>query len=178
MLEGSCLNLPENRASHTLHRSQMETAMEPELRVVPATTFLLSAHQTTVPQIPVVAETAVPALYQEAHRAGLEVCGDLVFIYRGMCGPHDEFTLEIALPVTATGNVAEPFAVRQNPEFPCMAVDYVGAMTGIGAAWDTLMTAFRDRGLQHAGEGREIYRHWVAFDSPENITELQQGYVS
>ncbi|MCW3060978.1 MAG: hypothetical protein JWQ02_2799, partial [Capsulimonas sp.] len=39
----------------------------------------------------------------------------------------------------------------------------------------TLMDAMKEQGLRATWETREIYKHWVDYDSPENVTELQLG---
>ena len=46
---------------------------------------------------------------------------------------------------------------------------------GIGAAWGELVGAMSAQGLQSSGEQREVYKHWVDFDSPDNVTKLQAG---
>ena len=110
------------------------------------------------------------------HAAG----GDMFYVYHGCNGdPAVEFDLEICLPIS-TGlephvQPDPPIRLRTTTPFKCLAVDYVGPMSGIGSAWMGLIQGVRDGGHKPIDQSREVYKKWIAFDSPDNITELQQG---
>jgi effector-binding domain-containing protein len=151
--------------------------MQPTIREAPAATFLVSYHEVTIPQIPKVAERTVMPMIGAAQAAGLEMAGPLQFFFVGMTDDETPFRLGIALPMKEKGEIDGPYEWREVPSFPCLSVEYVGSMTGIGPAWNVLMGEMKAQGLQCAGEQREVYKHWVDFDSPENVTELQAGIV-
>ena len=59
--------------------------------------------------------------------------------------------------------------------FICMAADYVGPMPDIQIAYDEILNAIDTSGRKRTPESREIYKKWIGFESPDNVTELQVG---
>ena len=51
-------------------------------------------------------------------------------------------------------------------------------MPKIGQAWDALVGQVLESGYILGNQGREGYKNWHAFDSDDNITELQMGWVA
>lgn len=153
---------------------------EPTARLVPPFTGLTAAARLTMPQIPIFAERATTNLMRLADAHRLALTGDPVFIYSGAgTGPHDLFTMQIALPVPddAADQIqpTDDHAVKHFDAFKCFAVGYRGPMTHIGDAYAPVMNALRDAGHTPLEQSREVYRRWVAYDSPENHVEIQLG---
>ena len=153
----------------------MSNLSTPEKKVVPATLFLATTERTTIPQIPHVNGAMLERLHQTVHETGAHIVGDVTFYYHDMTDMVSEFTLGVALPIAELVETAGTVFVREALEFPCMAAEYTGGMPGIGEAWMSLLAEVQSAGLEPAGECREIYKIWVDFDSPDNITELQMG---
>jgi hypothetical protein len=65
--------------------------------------------------------------------------------------------------------------LKSTPPFKCIATDYVGPMTPIGESWTEFVSSLFTAGHKPTDQSREIYKKWIAFDSPDNVTELQQG---
>jgi effector-binding domain-containing protein len=151
--------------------------MQPTIREAPAATFLVSYHEVTIPQIPEVAGKTVMPMIGAVQAAGLEMAGPMQFFFLGMTDDETPFRLGIALPMKVKGAIDGPYEWRDAPAFPCLSVDYIGSMKGIGPAWYELISGMQEEGFQCSGEQREVYKHWVDFDSPENVTELQAGIV-
>jgi len=135
----------------------------------------------TIPQIPARSGPAIQSLIESLKRLGIHPAGrDMIYVYHGCNGdPAVEFELEICLPVPSSLDPnlrpEPPVELKTTAPFRCVAVDYVGPMSGIGQAWMKLVRHIRDAGYKPTDESREIYKKWVGFDATENVTELQQG---
>ena len=142
-------------------------------------TVLSRRDRLTIPQIPAHSGPAIHSLIEVLNRHGLSPAGrDMVYVYHGCNGdPAVAFDLEICLPVAAGVSLTlePPMELKSTPPFRCLAVEHVGPMSGIGGSWMKLVQAVRSGGHRPTDESREVYKKWVAFDSPENVTELQQG---
>lgn len=153
--------------------------MQAQIKDDPAAIFLASRHRTTIPQIAKIAgdENAPGKLIDAARAAGVEIAGPSTFIYYGADGsPTTEFDLLIAFPITSRpASAPSGFEIVDAPAFHCISVDYIGGMPDIHIGYKVLMDSIRDQHLQPTWEGREIYKNWVAYDSAENVTELQIG---
>jgi len=151
--------------------------MDITVKEVPPTLFLASTHTTTIPQLAGLAEKISPQLFAAADQNGLAVRGPMEFHYDGIDGnPQTEFKLVIALPISTKPECAPPpFSVLETKAFPCAALDYVGSMPEITKGYMALMDGMRERNLTMTSECREVYKHWLGFDSPDNVTELQYG---
>lgn len=148
--------------------------MNYEERVIPAQRLLLVRTRATVPRILELSQRWLTPLMHAARDSGLEVEGPFHYFYIGFSGDvNEEFTLELAVPVSGEGTAPAGFELRDDPEQRVFATDYRGAMSGIGEGWHGLVEAFQASGLRRTGTSREVYRTWVGYDSPENVTELQ-----
>lgn len=132
-----------------------------------------------VDQIPQVAGEVVDAIFGAARRLGVAPDGPLIFIYLGMTSLDTEFTLEFALPVsgspTAFTDPESGCAVRTTEPFRCATRQHLGSMATIIETWTALYGAVAEGGYALTPEAREVYTSFVAFDSAENITEIQIG---
>lgn len=146
---------------------------------VPATTFVVSSHdEVTIPEISALARGVVDDMLAALLARGIPPTAPVHFVYQGADGTLDtRFRLTFAIPVSE--RPAEPvdgYEVVELPEFRCVASDFVGAMPDIQWAYDQLIAAIHARGWRMSGQSREIYKKWVAFESPDNVTELQVGF--
>jgi effector-binding domain-containing protein len=57
--------------------------------------------------------------------------------------------------------------------FPCASLLYSGGLDHLSDAYDLLMEAIEDVGLQHVEEAREWYLYFEEDDSPNNVTLIQ-----
>ncbi|MEO7715521.1 MAG: GyrI-like domain-containing protein [Capsulimonas sp.] len=149
-----------------------------EIKTVPAALFLASTHETTIPEIAALGGEVPGMIYAAAEEQSLAVGGPIYFFYDGADGSMEKvFTLKIGVPLLERpeAEAPGPFQVYEAPEFHCIAMDYIGGMPGIQNGYKMLMDAMKEQGLRATWETREIYKHWVDYDSPENVTELQLG---
>ncbi len=84
----------------------------------------------------------------------------------------------IVFPVSARKTTNDQFGFLETPPFECLCVDFKGPMPKIGQAWDALVGQVLESGYILGNQGREGYKNWHAFDSDDNITELQMGWVA
>jgi effector-binding domain-containing protein len=155
--------------------------MQSQFKQIPPIPVIARRDRLTIPQISAHSGPAIQSLIETLNRLGVSPAGGaMIYVYHGCNGdPAIEFDLEICLPVDAglAARVKPPIELKSTSPFQCMAVDYVGPMSGIGRAWMELVQAVRAAGRQPTEQSREIYKKWVGFDSAENVTELQQGIV-
>ena len=154
--------------------------MDATLKLVPETSVISRRDRLTIPQIPAHSRPAIQSLVEALK--GLNASpsdGPCIFVFHDFDGdPQASFDLEICLPVDPAlrGPVpTTPITLTTLPPFRCLAADYVGGMRGIGAAWKELVGGTITSGHKPTRESREVYKKWIGFDSPENLTELQQG---
>jgi effector-binding domain-containing protein len=148
------------------------------LKEVPATIFVVSSHDdVTIPEIPAITRSELDQLVEALDTVGGAPTAPVTFIYRGADGTNTtRFHLDLAIPVrTRPAMLPEPYEVLEAPAFRCVATDYVGPMAHIQRGYDTLFAEMRARGLTRTEESREIYKKWIGFESPDNVTELQIG---
>jgi hypothetical protein len=157
---------------------------EPVTRTVPAFTALTAAGRLTIPGIPVFAERATTDLMRLADAHRLPIIAPPVFIYANADdGNASTFVMQIAMPVAEGTTLAGPgaderFAVKRFDAFDCLAVDYRGPMAHIGDAYPLVVDAIGPTGRTAAEQSREVYKHWVGYDEPDNVIEIQIGLLS
>ena len=147
------------------------------VKEVPPMMFLASVHRTTIPQIAVISDKISPQLFAAADQNGLSIAGPMQFHYDGIDADlTKEFELIIAVPIVNKPECAPPpFSLLETEAFPCAALDFVGPMSEIQRGYLELMAGMKDRNLTMSSRCREVYKHWVGIDSPDNVTELQYG---
>jgi effector-binding domain-containing protein len=154
--------------------------MNATLKLVPATSVIARRDRLTIPQIPAHSGPAIQSLIEALQALNASPSGDgaCIYVYHDFDGDLQiPFDLEICLPVDPALRAAVPPPTRLAtlPPFRCLAADYVGGMPGIGAAWTQFVDRATAGGHKLTRVSREVYKKWVGFDSPENVTELQQG---
>jgi len=159
--------------------SQTWSLSELVVREVPGFTGLTAAADLTIPAIPTFAEKATTDLMRLADARGIPIVDAPVFIYTGVgTGANDTFRLRIALPVpadTTLAGVDDQFAVIRYDPFQCAAFDFTGPMMHLGEAYPEAMNALKAAGHTPVEQSREVYKHWVAYDDPRNVVEVQLG---
>lgn len=150
------------------------------VKKVPAKSVLRSSHDITLAEISAVAEKTIPALFEEASKLNLEVAGPVEFTYVGMDGrPETTFELIVSLPIKkrkkASKNDSAQFKQARTKPFRCATTEHLGSIANIANTYMALCHEMNEAGLKQGDECREVYQHWVAFDSPQNITEVQVG---
>jgi effector-binding domain-containing protein len=148
------------------------------LKTVPPTTFVMSSHDgVTIPEISAVSRGVVDDMIAELHARGIAPLAPVHFIYHGADGSlTTKFRLTIAFPIARPP--AEPiddYQIAELPAFRCMAAEYVGPMPDIQIAYNEILGAIDSSGRKRSPESREIYKKWIGFESPDNVTELQVG---
>ncbi len=142
------------------------------------TRVLFRRDRLTIPQVPAHAGPAIDSLMAALRGADVPPAGPVIFVYYGIeADPAQEFDLDICvpLPTEAVISVAAPIGCKTLPAFECISAQYVGSMHEIGDAWRAVADAWRASRRQASGESREVYKQWIDFGSPENVTELQKG---
>jgi effector-binding domain-containing protein len=155
--------------------------MDIVVKTIPSIRVLFRRDRLTIPRVPAHAGPAIDSLMAALRQADVTPAGPVIFVYYGIeADPTQEFDLEICVPLPAEAAIsaATPIGCKTLPAFECIAADYVGSMQGIADAWREVADAWRASGRQASGESREVYKQWVDFESPENVTELQKGIIN
>jgi hypothetical protein len=148
------------------------------VKEVPPTVFVVSSHDdVTIPEIPAIARSEVDQMLESLSEEGIVPAGLMNFIYHGADGSKTtRFRLDLAVPVAVRpASVPEPYELMLAPTFKCVATDFVGPMDDILRGYARLFAAMDKLGLGRTEESREIYKHWVGYESDDNVTELQIG---
>ena len=156
----------------------MTTTTDVSIKQVPPTVFLASVHENvTIPEIATIARNEMEQMVDALQAAGGVQSAPITFIYHGADGtPTTPFRLTLAVPLaTAPRHVPGGYELVESPEFKCVATDFVGPMPDIMWGYDRIFAAMRENNLVRTPESREIYKKWIGFESPDNVTELQVG---
>ena len=148
------------------------------VKTVPPTVFVMSSHEgVTIPEISAVSRGVVDDMIADLQAAGITPLAPVHFIYHGADGTlTTKFRLTIAFPIGKRPvQPIEDYEIAELPAFTCMASDYVGPMPDIQIAYDEILDAIDASGRKRTPESREIYKKWIGFESPDNVTELQVG---
>jgi predicted transcriptional regulator YdeE len=157
---------------------RVTTTTDVSIKQVPPTVFLASVHEdVTIPEIATIARNEMEQMIEALQAAGGVPSSQITFIYHGADGtPTTPFRLTLAVPLaTVPAHVPGPYELLESPEFTCVATDFVGPMPDIMWGYDRIFSAMREQNLQRTAESREIYKKWIGFESPDNVTELQVG---
>ncbi|MBN2003617.1 MAG: GyrI-like domain-containing protein [Anaerolineae bacterium] len=87
-------------------------------------------------------------------------------------GEAGEFAMEVGIPVKAGAGPAGEAQVKILPVYRCAALLYWGSLEHIQEAYDALMKAIGEAGLERTGKGREWYYHFEGDASPNNVIGL------
>jgi hypothetical protein len=157
---------------------RVTTATDVSIKLIPPTVFLASVHEdVTIPEIATIARNEMEQMIEALQAAGGVPTAPVTFIYHGADGtPTTPFRLTLAVPLaTVPARVPDPYELVESAEFKCVATDFVGPMPDIMWGYDRIFSAMREQSLVRTEESREIYKKWIGFESPDNVTELQVG---
>lgn len=87
-------------------------------------------------------------------------------------GDSGEFSMEVGIPVKAGAQPAGEAQVKILTPYRCASLLYWGSLEHIKEAYDVLMQAIKDAGLEQTGKGREWYYHFEGDASPDNVIGL------
>jgi effector-binding domain-containing protein len=152
-----------------------------EKRQIPTRLYYCAEKTLTAPEISGFAEEVMEKICSTLKAAGIAVTGPPEFHYFNVDPTgKNPFQLIIAIPVTEQkkADSSEPFFFLQSELFTCITEDYSGPMAGINEAWMNLAVKVMGEGYLLQNQGREVYKKWISFDSPENVTELQIGIAA
>ncbi|WP_136808576.1 hypothetical protein [Desulfosediminicola flagellatus] len=145
---------------------------------IPVTLYYCAERTLTMAGIPHFAQEVMELMYDDMENAGIEITGPPEFQYYNVDPTGEKpFQLIIALPV-AEQKEAGSFFFMQSEPFPCLSIDYKGAMAGIGDAWMELASKAVSESYLLANQGREVYKEWEGTESVNNLTELQIGILA
>lgn len=154
--------------------SQDATMTQLERHAHPAQCYLALGARLRIQDIPHFGEQKVPVLFAELERLQLTPLAPLTFIYQ--CGSDDSQDMQIWLVLAvaqATGEPQQGCCFIDFPAYEYVSLEHPGSMLEIRASWQKLVSQAQQQGLALTPYSREIYHHWVDFDSPDNRTELQ-----
>jgi len=87
-------------------------------------------------------------------------------------GQPGEFAMEVGIPVKPGALPTGEAQVKTLPPYRCAALLYWGSLEHIKEAYDVLMAAIKEAGLEQTGMGREWYYHFEGDASPNNVIGL------
>jgi effector-binding domain-containing protein len=116
----------------------------------------------------------IPLLEAAQAEAGIAQVGPVVVRYF-LSGGADTYVMELGVPVRPGTPAAGEALVKVLPSYRCASLLYWGSLEHIGPAYEALIGAIRDAGLEQTGEGREWHYHFEGDGSPNNVIGLQLG---
>jgi effector-binding domain-containing protein len=142
------------------------------VQTMPSTPFFFVRTETTMDGLSEAIDRVMPLLVSAREEGGVTIAGPLVMRYLGesMGGA---FRLEAGYPVAEGTQPAGEAQVATLPPFSCASLLYSGGMDHLSDAYDLLMEAIQDAGLQHVEEAREWCLYFEEDDSPNNVTLIQ-----
>jgi effector-binding domain-containing protein len=149
--------------------------MNPTLKTVPAMLLFCVSEEVTPEEIAPFAQRAVEPLFNALAKSGRKPAGNLEFICPEWIGPEAKSKIVFGIPVASEFPTEAPYYFWKAPAFKCASTEYKGPMSGIKDAWMNFGTEVGKAGYQAVNSWREVYIHWVAPESEEDVTELQLG---
>ena len=137
-------------------------------------TVLFSTRQTSLKELPSLAETAVRELYRYVADLNLLVCGPQQWFYEAAPGD-GTFTLEIALPVQGKIPTALLPYFKRIPAYRCLIARYAGPREGLAGQYQKMLQHINDNQLTMNGIYSESFLHIDPDDPGSQITEIRIG---
>jgi effector-binding domain-containing protein len=116
----------------------------------------------------------MPQLEAARAAAGIAHIGAVVIRYYKVDEP-DIYVMEAGVPVRAGTQAAVEAQVKTLPSYRCASLLSWGSLEHIGLAYETLVQAIQEAGLEQTGEGREWHYHFEGDASPNNVIGLHMG---
>jgi effector-binding domain-containing protein len=158
--------------SYNPHRERRNSMLIKKIRTKETEPFVFLHGEKTAAydKIPVAGQKIMDALNRYIHKNKVDVLGPPVWSYNPL---KEKLRLKAGFPVKKGTRGRAPFAARTEPAWECVSAEFKGPMDHIIEAWIEFFAAAEKKGLHCDDQRREIYRTWVGFDSPDNVTELQ-----
>lgn len=151
---------------------------EIRLRTMAPITYVYVETETTFDKIGEAIGEAMPKITKAAEDGKFRLTAPFVLIYpdaSAHINPEKPFKVQIGLKAEGEAAAAGDVKVRTTPEYRAATVLYTGSPTGVAEAYQKLIPAIKQMGLELSGEDREFTFYWEGFDSPNNITLIQVG---
>ena len=136
------------------------------------TYFFVASPPTPFADLDQALDMLIPRLEAAQAQAGIAQVGPVIVRYYPVSQPSMHI-LEIGVPVKAGTLPAGDAQVKTLPPFRCASLLYWGSLAHIAQAYETLIKAIKDAGLQNIGEGREWHYHFEGDTSLNNVIGLQ-----
>lgn len=133
--------------------------------------FLFGETETDFPGIASSGGKIMDGINAYVEAQGIQPAGPVIWMYDHIGNGKVKLKAGVPVPEGVQGN--ENLKVVLQPAWEHMSTLFHGSMEDIGKAWDDFTGEVGKSGLTPKNINREVYRKWVAFDSQENITELQ-----
>jgi effector-binding domain-containing protein len=153
-------------------------AGEIRLRTMAPITYVYVETETTFDKIGDAIGEAMPKITKAAEDGKFRLTAPFVLMYPGgtaHVAPEKPFKLQIGMKVDGDATAAGDVKVRTTQEFRAATMIYTGPPSGVGEAYQKLIPAIRQAGLEPSGEDREFTFYWEGFESPNNIVLIQVG---
>jgi predicted transcriptional regulator YdeE len=141
------------------------------LKTVPAFAFLYAEKATDYPGLSATGGAILDRLMPLVEAGKVKPKGPCIWMYDHVGG--GKVRLRAGFPVAAGAAAPRGFKIAALGKWKCATTEYKGSMAGIAKAWDAFTAGLRKSGLRPMNINREVYRKWIAFDSPANRTDLQ-----
>ncbi|MBN1139535.1 MAG: GyrI-like domain-containing protein [Anaerolineae bacterium] len=160
----------------------METPTIPEfligqMRVVctrQETFFHVAGRPTPMAKLDEELDRLIPLIEAAQDAAGIAQVGPLITRYYWVSEP-DTYIMELGVPVRPDTPAAGEAQVKTLSPIRCASLLFWGSLEHIGPAYEALMTAIKEAGLEPSGDNREWHYHFEGDSSPNNIIGLQIG---
>jgi effector-binding domain-containing protein len=151
---------------------------ELRLRNMAPITYVYVEMESSFDKIGQSIQEAMPKITKAAQDGKFRLTGPFIMTYpNGVAHmtPDKPFKVQIGLKAEGEAAASGDAKVRTTEEFRAATTLYAGPPSGVGAAYEKLMPAIREMGLQLSGEVREFTFYWEGIDSPNNIVLIQVG---
>jgi effector-binding domain-containing protein len=135
--------------------------------------FLFAEAETDYPGIAASGGKIMDEINAYVKGKGVNPKGPVIWMYDHIGSGKVKLKAGLPIPEGVQGN--ENLKIEFKPEWNHVSTIYIGSMENIGKAWDQFTEEASRLGFTPMNINREVYKKWVAFDSKENITELQVG---
>lgn len=108
---------------------------------------------------------------------GAKPKGPTMLVYNGAFAKNmdDEFSVDVGLPIFDGAKGEGDVTVRALPEFKCASVVFGGRLEMLHEAYETLLEAAANAGLEPTGERRERFVMFTGAQADDNIVVIEVG---
>jgi hypothetical protein len=136
------------------------------------TFFCVAGHPTKMTDLDAELDRLIPLIEAAQDAAGIAQIGPLITRYYWVSAP-DMYVMELGVPVKAGTPAVGAAQVKTLLPFRCASLLYCGRLEHIGPAYEALMKANQEAGLEPSGDNREWHYHFGGDASPNNVIGLQ-----